>query len=116
MQITERRVGNAVILDLVGELTYMKTKRDAQECGRSRKANRVSPPILNMHAVRFLDSSALRDPGARGSKPEAAHLTTDRNSKPRKEIIHIGESASDALPVSSLRQDGWPQTCLPAAR
>ena len=56
-------VRNAVILDLVGELTIHANRATFKSA-----VDRVKQPgvatILNMHAVRFLDSSALRDPGA----------------------------------------------------
>jgi anti-anti-sigma factor len=58
MQITERRIGEAVILDLVGELTYTNRATFKASVERS-KASGVRHLILNMQGVRFLDSSAL---------------------------------------------------------
>lgn len=58
MQITERRIGESVILDLVGELTYANRATFKASVERSN-AGGVRHLILNMHGVRFLDSSAL---------------------------------------------------------
>lgn len=58
MQISERRIGESVILDLVGELTYVNRaafKASVERC----KAGGVRLLILNMQGVRFLDSWAL---------------------------------------------------------
>lgn len=58
MQITERRVGHAVILDVVGELTYANRAafKSATEQVKQTGCRHV---IVNMEGVRFLDSSAL---------------------------------------------------------
>ena len=58
MQITERRIGESVILDLVGELTYANRATFKASVERSQ-ASGVRHLILNMQGVRFLDSSAL---------------------------------------------------------
>ncbi len=58
MQITERRVGQAIILKLVGELTYANRSAFKGAVERSRQAG-CRHLILNMEGVRFLDSSAL---------------------------------------------------------
>ena len=58
MQITERRVGQAIILDLVGELTYANRSTFKGAVERSKQAG-CRHLILNMEGVRFLDSSAL---------------------------------------------------------
>ena len=58
MQITERRIGQTVILDLVGELTYANRTAFKAAVERNRQAG-CRHVILNMQGVRFLDSSAL---------------------------------------------------------
>ena len=58
MQITERRIGESVILDLVGELTYANRATFKASVERS-KASGARHLILNMQGVRFLASSAL---------------------------------------------------------
>ncbi len=58
MQVTERRVGTAVILDLVGELTYANRSVFKAAVERARQGG-CRNLILNMEGVRFLDSSAL---------------------------------------------------------
>lgn len=58
MQITERRIGHATILDLVGELTYANRSAFKGAVERSKQAG-CRHLILNMEGVRFLDSSAL---------------------------------------------------------
>jgi anti-anti-sigma factor len=58
MQITERRIGQSVILDLVGELTYANRTAFRGAVERSKQTG-CRHLILNMQGVRFLDSSAL---------------------------------------------------------
>jgi len=58
MQITERRVGQAIILNLVGELTYANRSAFKGAVERSKQAG-CRHLILSMERVRFLDSSAL---------------------------------------------------------
>lgn len=58
MQITERRVGHAVILDVVGELTYANRAAFKGATERVKQAG-CRYVIVNMEGVRFLDSSAL---------------------------------------------------------
>ena len=58
MQITERRIGQTVILDLVGELTYANRTAFKAAVERNRQTG-CRHVILNMQGVRFLDSSAL---------------------------------------------------------
>lgn len=58
MQITERAIPNAVVLDLNGDLTYAhrETFKARVEALRQKGCRHV---ILNMADVRFVDSSGL---------------------------------------------------------
>lgn len=58
MQITERSVSNAVVLDLSGDLTYAHREifKSRVEALRQKGCRHV---ILNMADVRFVDSSGL---------------------------------------------------------
>jgi anti-anti-sigma factor len=58
MQIAERRIGSAVVLDLRGEMTYANRAQFKAAVERARQAG-CRNLILNMEGVRFLDSSAL---------------------------------------------------------
>ena len=58
MQIAERRIGQSVILDLAGELTYANRAIFKAAVERSRRGG-CRHVIVNLHGVRFLDSSAL---------------------------------------------------------
>jgi len=58
MQITERRIGQSIILDLTGELSYANRTTFKAAVERSKQGG-CRHLILNMQGVRFLDSSAL---------------------------------------------------------
>ncbi len=58
MQIVERRIGQSIILDLTGELSYANRTTFKAAVERSKRAG-CRHLILNMQGVRFLDSSAL---------------------------------------------------------
>lgn len=115
MQISERRVGNAVILDLVGELTYANRATFKGAVDRV-KASGCRHLILNMHAVRFLDSSALGTlalvaqslsgtPGIIGLLNPQSYV---------KEIITLA-NLHQMLPVYHSEQDALAASRLPAA-
>ena len=55
MQITERRVGQSIILDLTGELTYANRTTFKTAVERSKQGG-CRNLILNMQGVRFLHS------------------------------------------------------------
>ncbi|HVG02697.1 MAG TPA: STAS domain-containing protein [Nitrospira sp.] len=58
MHISERRIGDVTILDLVGDLTYANRSSFKAAVERSKQAG-YRHLIVNLQAVRFLDSSAL---------------------------------------------------------
>ena len=58
MHISERRIGDVTVLDLVGELTYANRGPFKAAVERSKQAG-CRHLILDLQAVRFLDSSAI---------------------------------------------------------
>ena len=62
MQITERRIGQTVILDLVGELTYANRTAFKAAVERNRQAG-CRHVILNMQGVRFFGQFRARHVG-----------------------------------------------------
>jgi anti-anti-sigma factor len=58
MQISERRVGDVSILILVGELTYVNRGLFTTAVERTKQAG-CRHLVLDLQAVRFLDSSAI---------------------------------------------------------
>ena len=115
MQITERRVGNAVILDLVGELTYANRAAFKGAVDRVKSVG-CRQVILNMHGVRFLDSSAL------GTLALVAQSLSGRPGRiallnPQsyvKEIITLA-NLHQLLPVYHSEQDALAASTLPTA-
>jgi anti-anti-sigma factor len=103
MHITERRIGDAVILDLVGELTY---------------ANRGAfKAAVDMHGVRFLDSSALGTLALLTQNLSVAHNTIGLLNPQSyvKEILTLA-NLHQLLPVYHSEQDALAGSRLPAAR
>lgn len=116
MQITERRLGESVILDLVGELTYANRAAFKAAVERS-KSGGCRHLILNMHGIRFLDSSAL---GTLALLTQSLHVTQSRVSllNPQsyvKEILILA-NLHQLLPVYHSEQDALAGSRLPAAR
>ena len=58
MQIVERRIGQSIILDLTGELSYANRTTFKAAVERSKRAG-CRHLLLNMQGGRFMDSSAL---------------------------------------------------------
>ncbi len=58
MKITQREYKQAIVLDLVGDLTY-DNRGTFKEAVERAKASRCRHLIVNMEQVQFLDSSGL---------------------------------------------------------
>lgn len=115
MHITERRIGESVILDLVGELTYANRATFKAAVERS-KADGVRHLILNMQDVRFLDSSAL---GTLALLTQSLSVTKSTIGllNPRsyvKEIITLA-NLHQLLPVYHSEQEALAACRLPKA-
>lgn len=115
MQITERRIGQSVILDLVGELTYANRTAFKGAVERSKQAG-CRHLILNMQGVRFLDSSAL---GMLALLSQSLTVTQGVLSllNPQsyvREIISLA-NLHRMLPVYNTEQDALAGCRLPAA-
>ena len=115
MHITERRIGESVILDLVGELTYVNRATFKASVERS-KAYGVRHLILNMHGVRFLDSSALGTL-ALLTQSLSANRSTIGLLNPQsyvKEILTLA-NLHQLLPVYHSEQEALAASRLPKA-
>lgn len=114
MHITERRVGHATILDLVGELTYANRSTFKGAVERSKQAG-CRHLILNMESVRFLDSSALGmlallSQSLKGSQGVISLLNPQSYVR---EIITLA-NLHHMLPVYNTEQDALAGATLPA--
>ncbi|MBS0171658.1 MAG: STAS domain-containing protein [Nitrospira sp.] len=114
MQITERRVGTVAILDLVGELTYANRATFKGAVDRV-KAGGCRHLILNMHAVRFLDSSALGTLAlvAQGLNGTPGRISLLNPQSYVKEIITLA-NLHQMLPIYHSEQDALAAIHLPA--
>lgn len=115
MQITERRIGQSVILDLVGELTYANRTAFKGAVERSKQGG-CRHLILNMQGVRFLDSSAL---GMLALLAQSLTITQGMLSllNPQsyvREIISLA-NLHRMLPIYNTEQDALAGCRLPAA-
>lgn len=116
MQITERRIGESVILDLVGELTYANRATFKAAVERSTFGG-CRHLILNMQGVRFLDSSAL---GTLALLTQSLNVTQSTIGllNPQsyvKEILTLA-NLHQLLPVYHSEQDALAGSRLPATR
>lgn len=115
MQITERRIGEAVILDLVGELTYANRTTFKASVERS-KASGARHLIVNMQGVRFLDSSGLGTLALLTQSLSATRCTIGLLN-PRsyvKEILSLA-NVHQLLPVYHSEQDALAACRVPKA-
>ena len=115
MQITERRIGQSIILDLTGELSYANRTTFKAAVERSKQGG-CRHLILNMQGVRFLDSSALGTL-ARLAKsiPATQGMVSLLNPQSYvKEIITLA-NLHQILPVYTSEQDALAGSRLPAA-
>lgn len=114
MQITERRVGQSIILDLMGELTYANRTSFKTAVERSRQGG-CRHLILNMQHVRFLDSSALGTLALLAQSfpaPQGTVCLLNPQSYV-KEIITLA-NLHQILPVYTSEQDALAGSRLPA--
>ena len=114
MHITERRVGNAIILDLVGELTYAHRSTFKGAVERSKQAG-CRHLILNMESVRFLDSSALGMLALLSQSLKGSHgvISLLNPHSYVREIITLA-NLHRMLPVYNTEQDALAGATLPA--
>ena len=113
MHITERRVGHATILDLVGELTYANRSVFKGAVERSKQAG-CRHLILNMTGVRFLDSSALGMLALLSQSLKASHgLISVLNPQSYVREIIILANLHRLLPVHNTEQDALAGERLP---
>jgi anti-anti-sigma factor len=115
MQITERRIGQSIILDLTGELSYANRTTFKAAVERSKRAG-CRHLILNMQGVRFLDSSALGTLALLAqSFPATQGMVSLLNPQSYvKEIITLA-NLHQILPVYTSEQDALAGSRLPAA-
>ena len=115
MHITERRIGDAIILDLVGELTYANRATFKSAVERSAHGG-CRYLILNMHQVRFLDSSALGTLALLTQSLRAMQGTVSLLNPQSyvKEIITLA-NLHQLVPVYHLEQDALAGPRLPKA-
>ena len=115
MQITERRIGQSIILDLTGELSYANRTTFKAAVERSKQGG-CRHLILNMQGVRFLDSSALGTLALLAqSFPAAQGMVSLLNPQSYvKEIITLA-NLHQILPVYTSEQDALAGSRLPAA-
>ena len=115
MHITERRIGESIILDLVGELTYANRPTFKASLERS-KASGARHLILNMQGVRFLDSSALGTLALLTQSLSATRSTIGLLNPQSyvKEILTLA-SLHQLLPVYYSEQDALAACRLPTA-
>ena len=115
MQITERRIGHATILDLVGELTYANRAAFKAVVERTKQAG-CRNLIINMEGVRFLDSSALGmlalSSQSFKSMQGVVSLLNPRSYV--REIITLA-NLHRLLPVYNTEQDALAGSSLPVA-
>lgn len=115
MQIKERRIGQSVILDLMGELTYANRTIFKAAVERSKQGG-CRHLILNMRGVRFLDSSAL---GTLALLTQSLSVTQGMVSllNPQSYVQEIVTLANlhTLLPVYTSEQDALAGSRLPAA-
>lgn len=114
MQIIERRIGQSVILDLTGELSYANRIAFKAAVERSKHGG-CRHLILNMQGIRFLDSSAL---GTLALLAQSLSATQGMVSllNPQsyvKEIIALA-NLHQILPVYTSEQDALAGSRLPA--
>jgi anti-anti-sigma factor len=114
MHITERRVGHATILDLVGELTYANRSTFKGAVERSKQAG-CRHLILNMESVRFLDSSALGMLAllSQSLKCSQGVISLLNPQSYVREIITLA-NLHRMLPVYNTEQDALAGAALPA--
>ena len=115
MQIIERRIGQSVILDLTGELTYANRAPFKAAVERCRQGG-CRHLILNMQGVRFLDISALGTLALLAqSFPATQGMVSLLNPQSYvKEIITLA-NLHHILPVYNSEQDALAGSRLPAA-
>lgn len=116
MHITERRLGHATILDLVGELTYANRSAFKGAVERNKQAG-CRHLILNMAAVRFLDSSALGMLAllSQSLKTSQGIISLLNPQSYVREIITLA-NLHRMLPVYNTEQDALAGAKLPAVR
>lgn len=114
MHITERRVGHATILDLVGELTYANRCAFKGAVERSKRAG-CRHLILNMEGIRFLDSSALGMLAllSQSLKASQGNISLLNPQSYVKEILTLA-NLHRMLPVYNTEQDALAGANLPA--
>jgi anti-anti-sigma factor len=116
MHITERRVGHATILDLVGELTYANRSVFKGAVERSKQAG-CRHLILNMTGVRFLDSSALGMLAllSQSLKASQGAISLLNPQSYVREIIALA-NLHRLLPVHNTEQEALTEERLPTVR
>ena len=114
MQITERRLGSATILDLAGELTYANRSAFKGAVERSKLAG-CRHLVLNMEGVRFLDSSALGMLAllSQSLKALQGHISLLNPQSYVREIITLA-NLHRVLPIYNTEQDALAGAKLPA--
>ena len=116
MHITERRVGDVTVLDVVGELTYAHRSAFKGAVERNKQAG-CRHLIVNLQSVRFLDSSALGMLALLSQSMKASRGTISL-SNPQSYVRDILALANieRLLPVYSTEQDALVGERLPANR
>lgn len=116
MQITERRLGDATILDVVGELTYANRNaiKEAVERSRQRGCRHL---ILNLQGVVFLDSSALGMLALLSQQFKASQgVVSLANPQSYVREILVLANLDRLMPVYHTEQDALRAARLPAVR
>ena len=105
MHITERRVGDVTILDLVGELTYANRSTFRGAVERSKQAG-CRHLIVNLKSVRFLDSSALGMLALLSQSMKASHgaISLSNPQSYVRDILAL-TSLDRLLPIFNTEQD-----------
>ena len=94
MQLSERRVGTIVVLDLVGKLTLTDNPGRLKEKITSLMRQSESSIVLNFAQVHFIDSSGL-------GELVASHTTAWRGGATVK-LANIGRRVWGALVITQL--------------
>ena len=94
MQLSERRVGTIVVLDLVGKLTLTDNPGRLKEKITSLIRQSESSIVLNFAQVNFIDSSGL-------GELVASHTTAWRGGATVK-LVNIGRRVWELLVITKL--------------
>lgn len=94
LEIRERRVGDVVILDLVGKITIGEGSvllRDSVSRLLDQGSNRI---ILNLGGVSYVDSSGIGELVSR--------YTTTKNTGGRLKLLNLPKKIKDLLMITKL--------------